>query len=517
MILARIPTGILAKAMQSVSLGPNNLSIGAVCEIANGAQLSLDAGAIEAADLSRTKMKRLAESDTPIYGVNTGFGALRSVRVDASDAKKLQLNLIRSHAVGVGPPLDRRIVRASLAILAASHLRGASGVGPEAALLCVELLNRDLIPVVPSRGSLGASGDLAPLAHLALALIGEAPVLDSDGGTHNLASVGLAPLAMEPKLGLSLINGTHVHTGIASLVAEDAGILVKAADIACAMAVEAMLCSNKPFVPAVHHLRPHRGQLDSAANIYRATEGSALIASHANCGEIQDAYSIRCAAQVHGASRQTLQHCREVVSTELASVTDNPLVIDDEVISAGHFHGEPVGLALDYLKIGLSELAGISERRSERALNPTHNRGLPAFLTSNPGLESGLMIAQYTAAALVSENKVLSHPSCVDSIATGANQEDHVSMAMNAALHAKQVADNVRRVLAIESIIMAQALDCRKSLQPDGPSTAVSAAYSAVRAQSEHVSEDRMLGPEVERFDLSLVVKAVEDAIGSLS
>ncbi len=503
--------------MEVVSLNCGGLSIEEVTFVADGGPVSVGDAGRNAALRSREVLEKLERGNDSIYGVNTGFGALKSVRVPAADAVALQRNLIRSHAVGVGEPLYDREVRAAMLLLAASHLRGASGIGPEAAELCVEMLNRDLLPTIPSRGSLGASGDLAPLAHLALALIGEAPVTDAEGKEGRLVDFGIKPLALVSKAGLSLINGTHIHAGVAALILNDATSLTKAADIACAMAVEAMLCSCQPFRADVHALRPQLGQAESAANVIRVTEGSELILSHANCGEVQDAYSIRCAPQVHGACRQTIRHAREVVTAELASVTDNPLVVGEEVISAGHFHGEPVGLAIDYLKIGLAEFAAISERRSERALSEVYNRGLPAFLAANPGLESGMMICQYTAAALVSENKVLAHPSCVDSITTGANQEDHVSMAMNAALHARTVSENVRRVLAIELLVMAQALDCRRRMQPDRPGAGVVAARAAIREQSEEVTADRSLSEDVEGFDLERVVAAVEAEVGDLA
>jgi histidine ammonia-lyase len=282
------------------------------------------------------------------------------------------------------------------------------------------------------------------------------------------------------------------------------------------MHVEAMLCSAKPFQERVHALRPHPHQRASARNISRLIEGSAIIQSHANCGEVQDAYSIRCAPQVHGAARQAIAHLRDVVEIEVNSVTDNPLVIDDEVISAGHFHGEPVAVALDYAKIGIAELASISERRSERCLNQATNRGLPPFLTNDPGLNSGMMICQYSAAALVSENKVLAHPSSVDSLTTGANQEDHVSMAMNAALHTLQVLKNTRLVLAIELTIAAQALDCRKQIQPDEPGAGVRAAWKAVREQVAPLGEDRSLSDEIQRLDLDVVLNAVREEVGDL-
>jgi histidine ammonia-lyase len=502
--------------MEEVTLNGGALTIEDVAAIAAGAKVAIGDEGCRKARESRATLEKLEQSGTAIYGVNTGFGALKSVRVPPQEAVDLQRNLIRSHAVGVGEPLTREETRAAMALLAASHLRGASGIGPEAAELIVALLNRGQLPSIPSKGSLGASGDLAPLAHLALALIGEADVTAPDGKTGKVGDFGLAPLVLTSKAGLSLINGTHVHAGLAALALRDAAVLAKAADIACAMAVEAMLCSVQPFRADVHALRPQRGQVVSAANITRLVEGSALVQSHANCGEVQDAYSIRCAAQVHGAARQAITHAHDVVTTELGCVTDNPLVVGEEVISAGHFHGEPVGLAMDYLKIGISELAAISERRSERALNKDYNRGLPAFLASDPGLESGMMICQYTAAALVSENKVLCHPSCVDSITTGANQEDHVSMAQNAALHARRVSENVRRVLAIELLVMAQALDCRGALQPDRPGDGVAAAYEAIRAQSPMLTADRPLSGDIESLDLVMIVGAAEKEIGEL-
>ena len=502
--------------MDEVTLNGGALGIGDVAAIAAGAPVAIGEDGKRKARESRATLERLEASGEAIYGVNTGFGALKSVRVPPQEAVDLQRNLIRSHAVGVGEPLSRQETRAAMALLAASHLRGASGVGPEAAELIAALLNRDLLPTIPSRGSLGASGDLAPLAHLALALIGEADVTAADGKAGRVGDFGMAPLVLTSKAGLSLLNGTHVHTGLAALALADAAVLAKAADIACAIAVEAMLCSVQPFRADVHALRPQKGQAASAENITRLLAGSALVQSHANCGEVQDAYSIRCAAQVHGAARQAISHAHEVVTTELGCVTDNPLVIGDEVISAGHFHGEPVGLAMDYLKIGISELAAISERRSERALNKDYNRGLPAFLASDPGLESGMMICQYTAAALVSENKVLCHPSCVDSITTGANQEDHVSMAQNAALHARNVAENVRRVLAIELLIMAQALDCRGALQNENPGNGVQAAYEAIRSQSPTLTADRPLAGDIESLDLAMIVATAEKEVGEL-
>ena len=502
--------------MNLVILNGGALTLEEVVQISEGARVEVgDVGRQKAAQ-SREVLERLERTGEPIYGVNTGFGSLRSTRVPPNEAVHLQTNLIRSHAVGVGQAMSRKETRAAMVLLAASHLRGASGIGPQAAELIVTLLNRNLLPSIPSRGSLGASGDLAPLAHLALALIGEAEVIDEHGKSGQVTDFDVEPLQLTSKAGLSLINGTHVHTGLAALSIMDAEVVARAADIACAIAVEAMLCSSQPFRADVHSLRPQPCQQASARNISRLIVDSELIKSHANCGEVQDAYSIRCAAQVHGAARQCIGHGREVVEVELGCVTDNPLVIGDEVISAGHFHGEPVGLALDYLKIGISEFGAISERRSERALNKDYNRGLPAFLASDPGLESGMMICQYTAAALVSENKVLCHPSCVDSITTGANQEDHVSMAQNAALHTRTVLQKVERIIAIELLVMAQALDCRAKMQPEKPGSGVAAAHAAVREQSAELSSDRSLSGDVMGLDLRKIVDRVNEAVGNL-
>jgi histidine ammonia-lyase len=484
-------------APQTVTLDGERLSIEDVVAVARGAEVRISHDAVQRAERSRKALEAILESGEAVYGVNTGFGPLKSEIIPPEHQLELQENLVRSHAMGVGDPLPREVVRAAMLLVAATHLRGYSGVDARIAQHLCERLNTNDLPSVPEMGSLGASGDLAPLAHVALEIL--------NGG-----------FSLREKEGLSLINGTHVHTGIAALLIPEAEMLAKAADVACAMNLEAMLCSRQPFQERVHRLRPHPHQQRSAKNIARMIEGSELIQSHANCGEVQDAYSIRCAPQVHGAARNSIAHLREVVEIELNSVTDNPLVFEDAVLSAGHFHGEPVGLALDYAKIGLAELASISERRSDRCLNQATNRGLPPFLTGSPGLNSGMMICQYTAAALVSESKVLAHPSCVDSLTTGANQEDHVSMAMNAALHARRVATNTRIVLAIELVIAAQALDCRRRIQPEAPGAGVQAAWDSLREQIPPLDGDRSLSKEIQELDLARVVQAVEAAVGAL-
>lgn len=486
-----------APQANAVTLDGEKLSVEEVVAAAHGARVRIAEEAASRAGRSRRALETILETGEAIYGVNTGFGPLKSEIIPPEHRLALQENLIRSHAMGVGNALPREVVRAAMLLVAATHLRGHSGVSARLAEHLCERLNSDKIPEVPEMGSLGASGDLAPLAHIALAI-------REDG------------FPLREKEGLSLINGTHVHTGVAALLIPEAELLAKAADVACAMNLEAMLCSTQPFQERVHRLRPHPHQQRSARNIARLVEGSELIQSHANCGEVQDAYSIRCAPQVHGAVRNAIAHLRDVVEIELASVTDNPLVFDDAVLSAGHFHGEPVGLALDYAKIGLAELASISERRSDRCLNQATNRGLPPFLTDSPGLNSGMMICQYTAAALVSENKVLAHPSCVDSLTTGANQEDHVSMAMNAALHARKVLANTRNVIAIELAIGAQALDCRHAIQPHAPGPGVQAAWDAVREQMPTLSGDRSMSEEIQALDIAYVIETVEAKVGAL-
>lgn len=481
--------------MSRVVLDGGPLSIESVCAVARAAQIELSASAIQKLQDARKRLEQHESAGATIYGVNTGFGPLKSVVIPPEDRGKLQENLIRSHAAGVGDSLPKWVVRAAMTVLAASLARGRSGVPAEVCGAICDRLNRNDIPDVPSQGSLGASGDLAPLAHIALSLLEDGEIEPSS------------------KVGLSLVNGTHVHTAIAALLVERAEVLAKAADIAVSMMVDALLCSGKPFESRVHDLRPHPHQRISAENIAELISYSDLMPSHANCGEVQDAYSIRCAPQVHGAARTAIAHLRSIVEIELSSVTDNPLVIGDEIVSAGHFHGEPLALALDYFKMGVAEIGSISERRIERALNPGLNRGLPAFLVVAPGLHSGLMVCQYTAAALVAENKVLSHPSSVDSIPTGANQEDHVSMAMNAALHAMKAIENVKRVLAIELLVAAQALDCRATQQKEAPGRGVRAAWAAVRQQSPHVGEDRSLAKDIESLDVDKIVAEVEKVV----
>jgi histidine ammonia-lyase len=456
------------------------------------------------------------------YGVNTGFGRFVSRSIPTELSRELQLRLLRSHACGVGEPYPDEVVRAAMLLRANTLAKGYSGARPEVVELLLECLNRGLVPHVPSRGSVGASGDLAPLAHLALPLVGEGEA--SYGGqrltgAEALAAAGLAPLELEAKEGLSLINGTQFMAALGALALARAKRLAKAADIACALSLEALQGSRLSFMPQIHEARPLPGQRDSAANILQLLEGSAIIESHRWCDKVQDAYSLRCAPQVHGASRDLLAYADATVAVELNAATDNPLVLLEEeaLVSNGNFHGQPLAFALDALAMAVSELANIAERRIERLVNPSLSDGLPAFLTVDGGLNSGFMIPQYVAASLVSENKSLCHPASVDSIPTSAGQEDHVSMGNAAGLKAWQVVANAERVLAIELLAGAQAVEFLAPLEP-GPGAR--AAHEAVRSLSPRVSDDRPLTSDIEATagairDGSLVA-AVEAAAGEV-
>ncbi len=456
------------------------------------------------------------------YGVNTGFGRFVSRSIPDELTEELQVRLLRSHACGVGEPYPDEIVRAALLLRANALAKGTSGARVELVEALLACLNGAVLPYVPSRGSVGASGDLAPLAHLALPLIGEGSAW-YDGelldGRDALAAAGLEPIRLAAKEGLSLINGTQFMAAFGALGLVRARRLAQAADLACALSLEALQGSRTSFMPQIHTLRPLRGQADSAANVLRLLEGSAINEAHKWCDKVQDAYSLRCAPQVHGAARDLLDYVDYTVSVELNAATDNPLVLVEEetLVSNGNFHGQPLAFALDALAMAVSELASISERRLERLVNPNLSDGLPAFLTTDGGLNSGFMIPQYVAASLVSENKVLAHPASVDSIPTSAGQEDHVSMGNAAGLKAWQVIANAERALAIELLAGAQAVEFLAPLQPGA---GVASTRAHVRTLSQRLADDRPLGADIETVATAVrdgsLVAAVEAEVGEL-
>jgi histidine ammonia-lyase len=501
----------------------NDLTVEHVWAVAfDGAPTSLSETAKDRMRAARHVVEEAAADPARTYGVNTGFGRLVTKTIPSELADELQVRLLRSHACGVGEPYPDEIVRAALLLRANALATGCSGTRVELAELLVECLNRGLLPRVPSRGSVGASGDLAPLAHLGLPVIGEGEAWVEGEllpGAEAMRRVGLEPMKLRAKEGLALINGTQFMAAFGALGVVRARRLAVAADIACALTVEALEGSRQSFRREVQELRPLRGQAESAANILRLVDGSSVMESHRWCDRVQDAYSLRCAPQVHGASRDLLRYVEETVAVELNAATDNPLVLLEqrEIVSNGNFHGQPLAFALDALAMAVSELASISERRTERLVNPSLSGGLPAFLAADGGLNSGFMIPQYVAASLVSENKALSHPASVDSIPTSAGQEDHVSMGNAAGLKAWQVLANSERALAIELLAGSQAVEF---LAPLAPGVGSEAGRRFVRAVSPRLGEDRPLSGEIEALagtirDGSLVA-AVESEVGEL-
>jgi histidine ammonia-lyase len=507
----------------AVRLTGENLTPADVWEVAvEGAGAELDELARAKMRAARDVVERAVASPGPTYGVNTGFGRFVTEEIPPELAAELQLRLLRSHACGVGDPYPDEIVRAAMFMRTNTLAKGYSGTRVEVAELLLELLDRGVLPRVPSRGSVGASGDLAPLAHLALPLVGEGQAtVDGEllDGAEALARVGLEPLTLKAKEGLSLVNGTQFMGAFAALGLVRAKRLAKAADIACALSVESLQASRKSFLPQVQALRPLPGQAVSAANIIRLLDESAIIEAHRWCDHVQDAYSLRCAPQVHGAARDLLDYVERTTSVELNAATDNPLVFAEEgaLLSNGNFHGQPLGFALDALAMATSELASISERRTERLVNPALSEGLPAFLAHDGGLNSGFMIPQYVAASLVSENKALCHPASVDSIPTSAGQEDHVSMGNASGLKAWQVLANAERVLAIELLAATQAVEF---LAPLAPGTGSRAARETVRALSPRLREDRQLDADIESVATAIrdgsLPAAVEAEAGEL-
>ncbi|HEY7955491.1 MAG TPA: histidine ammonia-lyase [Polyangia bacterium] len=477
--------------------GDDPLSLEVIAEVARAKRrVELAPGARARVDAARAVVERIqrgGDAAPAVYGVNTGFGFLADVRISAEQIRDLQRNLIRSHAAGVGPALAEPVVRAMMLLRAEVLALGHSGVRAEVADLLCAMLARNVVPVVPAKGSVGASGDLAPLAHLALVVMGEGEARfegELMPGRDALVRAGLQPLVFEAKEGISLVNGTQCMTAIGALALLEAEDAARLADVVGALSLEALKGTPRAFDPRIQALRPHPGQAASARNLCRLLAGSGIVESHKDCGKVQDPYSLRCMPQVHGASRDALGYARQVLEREASSATDNPLVFSEtnELISGGNFHGQPVAIALDLAGIAAAELANISERRIEQLVNPHLSSGLPPFLTAQSGLNSGYMMAQVSAAALVSENKILAHPASVDSIPSSAGREDHVSMGVHAADKLARIVDNVRNVLAIELLCAAQGVDLRA---PARPNAALAAAHAVVRAQVPHVESDR--------------------------
>ncbi|HEV8564554.1 MAG TPA: histidine ammonia-lyase [Actinomycetota bacterium] len=501
-----------------------HLGLDHVKSVARGEEVAFPETAAGRVRAARAVVERAVAEGRTVYGVTTGFGALADARIEPAEAAELQHRIVRSHATAVGRPLSREEARAMLLLRAHVLALGHSGVRPLVIERMVEMLNRDLIPAVPEQGSLGASGDLAPLACLALPLIGGGDLLTTGGATvparAALAAAGLEPLALEAKEGLALVNGTQGMLAIGILAAMRLARVVAAADVAAAMSIEALLGTDAPFDERLQRLRPHAGQNASASNLRRLLAGSPILASHRDSPHlVQDAYSLRCAPQVHGATRDVLAYVESVLQIELNAVSDNPIVLpdDDEIRSGGNFHGQPVAVALDALALATVGLASISERRLYRTLDPKRSNGLPAFLVGDGGLNSGFMLMQYTAASLVSECKTLAHPASVDSIPSSAGQEDHVSMGMTAARHAREIVTSAEHVVAMEAIAAAQAIDIRAPLRP---AAGTGAARQAVRERIAFLDVDRELGPDIQAgVDLvrsGALVAAAERSVGEL-
>src|SRR5215831_63488 len=486
--------------MDPLLIDGESLTIENVHEVAfDRRKVTLDPSAAQKMSRSRAVIESIVNQDRAVYGVSTGFGKLSDVYIGHDQITPLQHNLVRSHASGVGDPFTEEECRALMLLRANVLAKGFSGARPVVAERLCDLLNHHIYPVVPCRGSVGASGDLAPLAHLTLVLIGEGEVFGEStkiSGREALEAIGVPPLDLRAKEGLALLNGTQATLATGLIRWRRAKQLFDMADLAVAMSLEALEGLPVAFDPRIHQARPHRGQLQVAERLSRFLRESEIRQSHIDCGRIQDAYSLRCVPQVHGPVRECLEYVHSVATVEINSATDNPLVFADagEVLSGGNFHGQSLGLAFDFLAMSLSVLANISERRIERLLNPEYG-DLPPFLADHPGSNSGFMVAQVTAAALASENKVLSHPASVDSIPTSGNKEDHVPMAMGAALKLKQVVMNLERVLAIEFLCAAQGIDY---LRPLRAGATVEAAYQHIRRRISHAAVDRVLSVDIE-------------------
>ncbi len=499
----------------TVHLDGPGLTIDEVVAVArHGAHVELTPEAIDRMAATRAVVERLAEGD-PVYGISTGFGALATVSIPPDRRQALQAALVRSHAAGMGDPVEDEAVRAMVLLRARTLALGASGARPVVAEAMVDLLNAGISPVVPEYGSLGASGDLAPLAHGALALMGEGEV--HHGGRRRssadaLADAGLEPITLAAKEGLAVTNGTDAILGMLCLAIDDAGRLLAQADMTTALTVEGLLATDRPFAEDLQALRPQPGQAVSAANLRTMLAGSPIVASHrTDDPRVQDAYSIRCTPAVHGAVRDTLDHARRVAVHELASAIDNPVVTaDGRVESCGNFHGAPLGFAADFLAIALAEVGAIAERRMDRLLDRTRSHGLPPFLADEAGVDSGLMIGHYTAAAMASENKRLAVPASVDSLPTSGMQEDHVSMAWGAVRKLRRLVDNVRRILAVEYVVAARAVDLRAPLRPGA---ATGTVIDLLRARVAGPGPDRYLSPDLAEAEALLASDAPAEAL----
>jgi histidine ammonia-lyase len=507
-----------------VTLGPRGLTSAAVLAVARAeAPVELDVEAYAAMERSAAVVAAVAESESPAYGVSTGFGSLALVRISPEAREQLQESLIRSHAAGMGPPIEREVVRAMMLLRARSLAMGFSGARPVVAETLLALLNAGLTPLVPEYGSLGASGDLAPLAHCALAMIGEGSVVDRDGivrpAAEPLGQAGIEPLRLGPKEGLALINGTDGMLGMLVLSLEDLRRLLAVVDVTAAMSVEALLGTDRAFAEDLVALRPQPGQAASAENLRTLLAGSEIVASHReNDPRVQDAYSLRCAPQVAGAARDTLTHAAQVADNELRAAIDNPMVLPDgRIESCGNFHGAPVAFACDFLAVAAADVGAIAERRTDRLLDVARSHGLPAFLAFDPGVNSGMMLAHYGQAAMVAENRRLAAPASVDSVPTSAMQEDHVSMGWGAARKLRTAVANLRRILAVELVCAARGLELRAPLTA-GPGTG--AALAAVRSRIAGAGPDRYVAPELAAAEGLVasgeLLAAVEQRIGTL-
>ena len=508
--------------MKTIHLGVEGMTLENLIAIARmGAQAKLTSDAEKQIQKSRHLIERWVQEERRIYGITTGFGALSDVSISRADTRRLQKNILMSHAAGVGKPFDEETVRGILALRIKDLAKGHSGIQLSTVQQLVALLNWGVCPFIPEKGSVGASGDLAPLAHLALVLIGKGEAFYKGQlltGRQALNKCGLKPLQLEAGEGLALVNGTQVMTAIGGLAVYDAGLLAKLTDIAAAMSLEVLMGSRTEFDPKIHEVRPHPGQAAAADNMARITQNSEIITSHKDCGRVQDAYTLRCSPQVHGATRDAIRYCLGVIETEMNSATNNPLIFSDAdmFLLGGNFHGQPVALAMDFLGMAVAELADISERRIERLVNPKLS-GLPAFLVDDGGLNSGFMLAQYTAAALVSENKVLCHPASIDSIPTSANKEDHVSMGTISARKCREIVSNTEDVIAIELLCAAQALDLFTNMKP-GEGTL--AAYRVIRKSVPHLEKDRIVSTDIagvkQLMRTGKILRAVEKQVGAL-